>query len=116
MKSLKTILVMVALLGTLMAANAQRTVVRTYPKYGTVVTTIYRPTVVVHNSRNFYYADGVWYRARGRNYVVCAAPAGVRLTTLPRGSRVVYVNGRRLYHYRGIWYKRTGRNYVVVTV
>ena len=116
MKSLQTILVIVALLGTLMVANAQRTVVRTYPKHGTVVTTIYRPTVVVHNKRNFYYADGVWYRNRGRNYVACAAPAGLRLATLPRDSRVVYVNGRRLYTYRGIWYKRAGRNYVVVTV
>ncbi|MFD2098253.1 DUF6515 family protein [Flagellimonas iocasae] len=116
MKTLKTILVVVAVLGTFMVANAQRTVVKTYPRQGTVVTTIYRPTIVVHKNRNFYYSDGIWYSAKGRNYVVCAAPVGIRLATLPRGSRVVYVNGRRLYNYNGIWYKRTGRHYMVVTV
>ena len=116
MKRMKTILVTVALLGTMLAVNAQRTVVRVYPRYGTVVTTISKPILVVHNNTNFYYSDGVWYRTRGRRYVVCAAPVGMRLRTLPRGSNVVYVHGRRLYNYRGIWYKRTGHHYVVVTV
>lgn len=117
MKLMKTFLVIVAFLGTILATQAQRrTVVKVYPKYGTVVTTVTSPTLVVHNSNNFYYADGVWYKPRGRKYVVCAAPRGVVVNTLPRGSKVVYVNGRRLYKYRGVWYKRTGRQYVVVTV
>lgn len=117
MKRMKTILVMVAFLGTIVAASAQRrTVVRVYPKHGTVVTSLSSPKVVVHKNTNFYYADGVWYKARGRNYVVTAAPRGVVVSTLPRGSKVVYVNGRRLYSYMGVWYKRSGRQYVVVTV
>jgi len=116
MKSLKTILIIVALVGSMTVAHAQRTVVRTYPAYGTVVTTINRPHLVIHKNKSFYYADGIWYKARGRRYVVCAAPNGVKVSVLPRGSKVVYVNGRRLYQYRGIWYKRTGRYYRVVTV
>ena len=116
MKNVKILLVIAALLGTMLTANAQRTVVRVYPKYGTVVTTISKPRVIVHKKKNFYYSDGVWYKARGRKYVVCAVPVGVRLWTLPRGSVLVHFNGRKLYKYRGVWYKRSGRHYVVVTV
>lgn len=115
MNSLKTILMIFLILGTMVACGAQTRVVRVYPKQGTVVTTINRPKVVMHDRTNYYVADGVWYRARGRKYVVCAAPVGVRLQVLPKGYRVVRVNGRRLYKYRGVWYKKTGRNFVVVT-
>ncbi|MDC6365075.1 MULTISPECIES: DUF6515 family protein [Flavobacteriaceae] len=116
MKTLKTILVTIALLGSFTIASAQKTVVRVYPKHGTVVTTISKPRIVVHKKTNYYVADGVWYRARGRKYVVCAAPVGTKVRTLPRAHRVVYVNGRRLYKYRGVWYKKRGRDFVVVTV
>ncbi|MEX0314393.1 MAG: hypothetical protein AB3N18_09470 [Allomuricauda sp.] len=74
MKNLKTILFAIAFLGTLVSVSAQRTVVKVYPKHGTVVTKITKPRVVVHKKTNFYFADGVWYKARGRSYVVCAAP------------------------------------------
>ncbi|MDC6362999.1 MULTISPECIES: DUF6515 family protein [Flavobacteriaceae] len=116
MKGLKLTLATMAFFGLTMAANAQRTVVRTYPAYGTVVTTINRPHLVIHKNKNFYYADGIWYKAKGKKYVVCAAPKGVKISVLPRSSKVVYVNGRRLYKYRGVFYKRAGRHYVVVTV
>ncbi|AWX43105.1 hypothetical protein HME9304_00092 [Flagellimonas maritima] len=116
MKTLKSILITLLILGSFSMANAQRTVVRVYPKHGTVVKTVNNPSVVVHNKTNFYFADGVWYRARGRNYVVAAAPVGIKVRRLPRTRSVVVVNGRRLYKYRGVWYKRTGRNYVVVNV
>lgn len=116
MKTLKTILVTMALLGGILITNAQRTVVRVYPKHGTVVTKVTKPKVVVHNKTNFYFADGVWYKARNKNYIVCAAPAGIKVRRLPRTRKVVVVNGRKLYKYRGIWYKKTGRNYVVVNV
>lgn len=116
MKAFKTMLITIALLGSMVVVNAQRTVVRVYPKHGTVVTTISKPRVVVHKKTNFYFADGVWYKARGRKYVVCAAPVGITVKRLPRTRKVVVVNGRRLYKYRGVWYKRTGRHYVVVNV
>lgn len=115
MKSMKVILATIALLGT-MVASAQSTVVRVYPKHGTIVTTINKPRTVVHKKTNFYFADGVWYKARGKRYVVCAAPAGIKVRRLPRARKVVVVNGRKLYKYRGIWYKKTGRHYVVVNV
>ena len=116
MKNLKLILLTMALIGGLLSMNAQRTVVRVYPKHGTVVTTIKKPRVIVHKKTNFYFADGVWYKARGRKYVVTAAPVGIKVRKLPRGNKIVHVNGRKLYKYKGIWYKKSGRHFVVVTV
>ncbi|WP_421812227.1 DUF6515 family protein [Flagellimonas sp.] len=72
--------------------------------------------MIAYKKTNYYYADGVWYKTRGRKYVVAATPRGIRVRTLPRGSKVVYRNGRRLYQYRGVWYKKRGRHYVVVNV
>lgn len=105
-----------ALVGAMFMSNAQRKVVRVYPKHGTVVTTVVKPRVVVHKKTNFYVADGVWYKKRARKYMVCAAPVGVKVRTLPRGNKVVVVKGRKFYKYKGIWYQKTGRNYVVVNV
>lgn len=116
MKSLKTVLLTIALLGAMITSNAQRKVVRVYPKHGTVVATIVKPKVVVHKKTNFYFADGIWYKARGRKYVVVGAPIGLKIRSLPRGNKVVFVNGRKLYKYKGIWYKKSGRSYIVVNV
>ena len=117
MKRIKVILVITAFLGSIIAAHAQiKTVVRVYPKHGTIVKTIANPRVIAHRKTNYYYADGVWYKARGKQYVVTAAPRGIKVRTLPRGSKVVYRNGRRLYQYRGVWYKKRGRNYIVVNI
>ncbi|MEO9511461.1 MAG: DUF6515 family protein [Flavobacteriaceae bacterium] len=106
----------IALVGGLLIANAQKKVVRVYPKHGTIETTVNKPKVVVHNKANFYFADGVWYKAKGKKYVVAAAPTGIKVRKLPRARKVVVVKGRKLYKYRGVWYKKTGRNYIVVNV
>ncbi|MFK7814372.1 MAG: DUF6515 family protein [Maribacter sp.] len=114
MKNLKTVFFTMTLLGAMLISNAQRKAVRVYPKHGTIVTTVVKPKVVIHKKTNFYFADGVWYKARGRKYVVVAAPVGLKVRKLPRGNKVVVVNGRKLYKYKGIWYKKSGRNYIVV--
>ena len=116
MKNLKIAMVAMLFLGGLITVNAQRKVVKVYPKHGTVVTTIHKPVVVLHNNVKFHFASGVWYKPRGKKYVVCAAPIGVTLRRLPRGYKVVRVNGRKLYKYKGIWYKKRGKRYIVVNV
>ncbi|WP_350292148.1 DUF6515 family protein [uncultured Croceitalea sp.] len=116
MKNFKILLIGIALFGAMITVNAQKTVVRIYPKHGTVVTTVKKPSVIVHKKTNFYFADGVWYKARAKKYVVCGAPVGIKVRKLPRGNKVVVVNGRKLYKYKGIWYKKSGRKYVVVNV
>ncbi len=116
MKNMKNLFIVALIFATITACTAQTRVVRVYPKHGTVVTTIHKPKVFVHKKTNFYFANGVWYKARGKRYVVCAAPTGIRVRTLPRGYKIVWRNGRKLYNYKGIWYKKSGRNFVVVTV
>ncbi|MEN1785822.1 MAG: DUF6515 family protein [Bacteroidota bacterium] len=116
MKTCKNLLLIVAFIGIFNLLQAQRTVVRTYPKQGTVVTVVQNPKRFVFKKTNFFFADGIWYRAQGRKYVVVQAPTGIQVRKLPRGNKIALVNGRKLYHYKGIWYKKTGRHFVVVNV
>ncbi|WP_299536120.1 DUF6515 family protein [Ulvibacterium sp.] len=116
MKNLKSILLILILFGTLSAVNAQRRVVKVYPRIGTVVSTVHQPRLVVHRGVNFHVSNGVWYRFRGGRYVVSAAPVGIQVRHLPRGNKVVRINGRKLYRYRGVWYKKYGRGYMIVNV
>ncbi|MDT0540081.1 DUF6515 family protein [Croceitalea sp. P059] len=116
MKNLKTFLAAIAILSAMFISNAQKKVVRVYPTHGTVVTTVTKPKIIVHKKTNFYFADGVWYKAKGRKYVVVGAPVGLKVRKLPRGKKLVVINGRKLYRYKGIWYKKSGRNYVIVNV
>ncbi|MEL6918590.1 MAG: DUF6515 family protein [Bacteroidota bacterium] len=115
MKNLKNVLIILVLFGSLAAVHAQTTV-NLYPKYGTVVTKVYKPKVIVHRGVNFHFSNGIWYKTRGRKYVVCAAPVGVKVRQLPRGNKVIVYNGRKLYKYKGVWYKKSGRGYIVVNV
>lgn len=112
---MKYLVVTVALLGAVFATNAQATVVQVYPRHGTTVTTLRKPKAIVYQKSRYYFSDGIWYRAKDKKYVVCAAPVGIRVIRLPRGARVVYINGRRLYKYRNVWYRRVGWCYVVIT-
>ena len=116
MKHLKQMAVAVLLLGTLQGTYAQKTVVRVYPKHGTIVATLTKPKVVVHKKNTYYFADGVWYRVNRRGYAVCAAPVGMRVKALPRGHKVVVVRGKKLYRYRGITYQKRRGHFYVVTV
>ncbi len=116
MKNLKIVMIVLVFLGTMLSANAQRKVVKVYPRHGTIVTTVHKPKLVVHKGAKFHFAKGVWYKARGKKYVVCAAPLGITVKHLPRGYKVVRVNGRKVYKYKGIWYKKKGRGYVVFNV
>ncbi|MBT8289933.1 MAG: hypothetical protein KJO93_03805 [Muriicola sp.] len=117
MKKLKIVLVIIAFFGALSASNAQRVVkVKVYPKHGTVVTTVNKPRLVIHKGIRYHIAAGVWYKTRGRKYVVTAAPRGIVINTLPRGHKVVFIKGRKYFAYKGIHYKRIGRTYKVVYV
>ncbi len=116
MKSLKMLVIVGMLFGGIISVTAQRKVVKIYPKHGVVVTKINKPKLIVHKGAKYHFAEGVWYRTRGRKYVVCAAPLGIAIRTLPRGNKVVKVNGRKLYKYKGIWYQKKGRGYIVVNV
>ncbi len=115
MKTLKILLVMALMIGAFNSAEAQR-VVKVYPRHGTVVTTVHKPKIYKFHGLKYRFAAGVWYKPFGRKYVVCAAPAGLRINVLPRGHRVVYVRGKRYYKYRGVYYKKRRSGFKVVIV
>lgn len=116
MKNYKIVMIVMVFFATIVSVNAQRKVVKVYPKHGTVVTTVHKPKIVVHKGAKFHFAKGVWYKTRGKKYVVCTAPVGVMVRHLPRGYKVVRVNGRKLYKYKGIWYQKKRGGFITVTV
>lgn len=116
MKNVKLILTLAVLVGTIISANAQKKTIRVYPKHGTVVTTVHKPRVIVHNRINYHFSDGVWYTQKGKRFVVAAAPVGVVVRRLPRGRIIVRRNGRKLYRYKGIWYQKHKRGFKVIQV
>ncbi|MBT8204706.1 MAG: hypothetical protein KJO20_04965 [Eudoraea sp.] len=115
MKSLKSLLVFIALLGAFGMAHG-KTKTTLYPKVGVVVTTVHHSKVYVHKGVRFHYANGTWYRPYGKRFIVSAAPVGIRIAKLPRGRKLVYVKGRKYYRYHGVWYQKRGRGFVVVTI
>ena len=116
MKNFKIVMIVMVFLGTMVSVNAQRKVVKVYPKHGTVVTTVHKPKVIVYKGAKFHYAKGVWYKTRGKKYIVCAAPVGITVRHLPRGYKVVRVNGRKMYKYKGIWYQKKRGGFLIVNV
>lgn len=108
-------LLMLALTAGAMTLQAQRSTLSIYTM-GTVVTRLDSPKKMVYKKGTYYYANGVWYKVRGRKFVTVRAPLGIAVRKLPRGNKVVVINGRKLYKYKGVWYRKSGRKYVVVNV
>ena len=115
MKSLRLLAITILIVGTTSVVTAQRTV-KVYPRQGTVVTTLYQPQLVVHKGVDFHFSKGVWYKTRGRKYVVCTAPAGIMVRKLPVGYKIAVYSGKKYYTYKGVYYRKKGRNYMVVNV
>ena len=107
-------LIIATLFGASLSLQAHK--IKVHPRHGTIVAKVYHPKIVVHKGVNFYYAKGVWYKPYGRKYVVCKAPIGVRVRSIPRGYKIVWVNGRKYYTYHGIWYAKKRGFYTVVRV
>lgn len=69
---------------------------------------------IVHQGRNYYFHDGVYFQRKGGRYVVVKPVSGVRITTLPRGYTTVRVDGRTLYKFNNVTYRRVNNYYIVV--
>ena len=115
MKSLKSLLIVIALLGGFAIGQAN-TSFAPQLKIGVVVTTVHKPKVYVHKGVRFHYSKGIWYRTSGKRYVVSAAPVGVVVRTLPRGRKVVRINGRKYYRFNGVYYQKRSGGYLVVRI
>ncbi len=124
MKTIRQILVIciLGMLFTPIKINAQRVVVKTPRR--TVVRTN-NAKVVYHNRRpavrvvrtlpktrvvvnyggvRYYHSRGVYYRYHNGNYIIIAAPIGIRVNVLPIGYRVVVIGARTYYYYEGSYY------------
>lgn len=64
----------------------------------------------------FFFRSGVWYRARGTQFVVVTPPAGIRLGLLPPVYSITWVGGVPYYYANGIYYTSVpnSSDYVVV--
>ncbi|NLP58650.1 DUF6515 family protein [Lutibacter sp. B1] len=83
-----------------------------------VVKTVPRGAVVVNYSGlKYYYGAGVYYRYYNGNYMVIAAPIGIRVAVLPVGYTTIVVADSSYYYYQGNYYvKVDGTNeYEVVS-
>ncbi len=63
----------------------------------------YRQIIV--NKRTYFYREGIFYEKRNKNYFVITAPAGARITVLPRGYNIVRIKRVRYYVFNGIYYR-----------
>ncbi|WP_128755386.1 DUF6515 family protein [Aquimarina sediminis] len=114
MKNMMRIIVPILLFGFLMTSCAAN--VRVRPAHGVVVNKVHHPKVVVHKNVHYYRSGGIWYVKKNRAYKRVVVPAGIRVTTLPRGYKIVKVRGVKYYTCKGVYYKRSGKRYVVVNV
>jgi hypothetical protein len=75
-----------------------------------------RYTRIWHHNRDYYYADGYWYRSQGPNYVVIAPPRGVYVSVLPNFAQSVVIGGLTYYFAAGTYYQRQPEynRYIVV--
>ena len=70
---------------------------------------------VFHGGVQFFFADGVWYRAGGPGrFVVVAPPFGVVIPVLPPFYATVWVGGVPYYYANNVYYVRNPQGYVVV--
>ena len=67
---------------------------------------------VTRGTRRYAYHDGRFFEwlPEERRYLAVAAPHGVAIPNLPRGSRETRIRGVSYYVYRGVYYKVTRRD------
>lgn len=69
---------------------------------------------VVHNGVHFYFAGGVWYRAKGPRYIVVRPPIGLFVPFLPPFYSTIWVLGVPYYYANEVYYMNRGDGYVIV--
>lgn len=74
----------------------------------------YEYTRLILGGLEFFYAEGMFYRMEGGEYVVVNAPVGAVVTAVPSGAQAVVVNGVPYYSINGVSYMQTTAGYQVV--
>ncbi|MCG6534513.1 MAG: DUF6515 family protein [Syntrophales bacterium LBB04] len=87
-----------------------------YPARGQVIEVL--PSghrMVVFGRDRFYFFDGVWYRSKGRRFLVVAPPIGLAVPFLPPFYTTIMVGGVPHYYANEVYYAAASGGYVVVT-
>ena len=85
------------------------------PSRGALVSSMNKNAIVVNfGGFGYRYYSGVWYKPRGKRWMVVRSPFGVRVKVLPNGYRRCIVGSRTYYYYYGTYYVQSNKEYEVV--
>lgn len=80
-------------------------------KRGRVVKRVPSRTVVVaHRGTAYRFANGVFYRPKGKRFVVIAPPVGIRVRSLPAARVRVRVGRSAFFYFNGTFYRKLNAN------
>lgn len=60
---------------------------------------------VVISGVNYWLAGDIYYKKKGKSYVVVTVPVGAKVRVLPEGAVVVKRHGQQLFFHSGIYYR-----------
>lgn len=80
---------------------------RSLPRWGRTVRTVGAGYVGIRfGGISYRFHKGIWYRPRGKKFIVARAPFGVRVRVLPIGYRRLLVGTNTYFYYYGTYYKK----------
>ncbi|QLG44387.1 DUF6515 family protein [Costertonia aggregata] len=80
---------------------------RGLPSWGKTVRTVSAGFIGVRfGGIGYRFHNGVWYRPKGRKFIVARAPFSVRVRVLPVGYRSVAVGSNTYFYYYGTYYEK----------
>ena len=80
---------------------------RNFPRWGTKVTSVGAGFVSIRfRGVGYRFLKGIWYRPKGKRFVVGRAPIGIRVKVLPQGFRRLVVDNRAYFYYYGTYYTK----------
>jgi len=78
---------------------------RHLPRRGKVVRTVGAGFFGVRfRGIGYRFHKGVWYRPKGKRFLVTRGPVGIRVAVLPVGFRALHIQSKPYYYYYGTYY------------
>jgi len=72
-------------------------------------------SVITYNRRDFYFAEGVFFKASSNHYRVTDPPEGIRVPHLPAGAVPVEGSRKRQYKFAGVIYEKVHNEWEVIS-
>ncbi len=85
------------------------------PRWGYSYKTAPKHAVVIsHKGARYHFHSGIFYKRKGKNYVIVKAPLGMQVKTLPKKCIHFQYKGRKYHYYYGTFYMKTKNTYTTV--